>query len=289
MGVYKSVLNTPVRNSLLSDDWRKSLNIACDLFLNASKEELLDFLEASDVITYIIQHCNEHAFGVFLNRMKYYNISINYYINGELTLLHKAVLLGNVHIVEYLIRNGANTMLPIRNHTLFASCTMMHLAAQVGNIQIMRSLFQKSKLNEYDKFGFTPLHYAVKNGHLDCVQYLVQQGARINKPVQKSNNEYGVFTPIELSILFNRMQIFECLIKKGAKLVSTSKPFLIFIHNVKKNQDCGAAKILIENKCTFDLLIAYLATIGDNKSTKIEGSISTEQIISEQYQHCIQH
>lgn len=55
----------------------------------------------------------------------------------------------------------------------FSACTK-------GNIDIIKDYFQKFKLYEltclYDVTGKNPLHYAIKQGHITVVEYLISKG-----------------------------------------------------------------------------------------------------------------
>jgi len=41
-------------------------------------------------------------------------------------------------------------------------------------------VYQQADINEKDREGFTPLHWAAEKGHLSVVEYLVNQKADIN-------------------------------------------------------------------------------------------------------------
>lgn len=109
-----------------------------------------------------------------INGSQYYG-GLGSRTNNDITLLHYAAMGGQVHIMKYLLKNGAN----------IEAKTHLHL--------------------------MTPLHYAA-NEHKDAaVRFLIEQGANINarnnyetpplffaidhRPVSGMNNRYRINTP----------------------------------------------------------------------------------------------
>lgn len=57
----------------------------------------------------------------------------------------------------------------------------LHIAAQRGNLNIMRALLNgNGTLDARDSQGMTPLHHAVKGGHVSATALLLQSGANVN-------------------------------------------------------------------------------------------------------------
>jgi len=52
----------------------------------------------------------------------------------------------------------------------------MHIAAQLGNIEIMKMLADESlSINVATNSGLLPIHFATKNNHLHVLQHLLEQ------------------------------------------------------------------------------------------------------------------
>ena len=62
-----------------------------------------------------------------------------------------------------------------------------HTAAAVGDIEVLKELAKENKraLHAKDENGWQPLHEAVRAGHLDAVELLVEHGADINSVTNK--------------------------------------------------------------------------------------------------------
>ncbi|XP_049822681.1 ankyrin repeat domain-containing protein 39 isoform X2 [Aethina tumida] len=53
-------------------------------------------------------------------------------------------------------------------------------AAMYGEIDKIKKCLDKTDVNTTDKYGFTALHYAARNGQLEACKYLVKRGANVN-------------------------------------------------------------------------------------------------------------
>lgn len=63
----------------------------------------------------------------------------------------------------------------------------VHLAARHGYPQVLRKLLEHSSLvNDKNGYGWTPLMHAAANNQIDCVKFLLREGAKVN-PKDKSN------------------------------------------------------------------------------------------------------
>jgi ankyrin repeat protein len=66
--------------------------------------------------------------------------------------------------------------------------SLMHLTATKGYAPLLKLLHQaKASLDIKDNVGWTPIMWAAHSGHLSCVQFLVEQGAKIEYTYNNSN------------------------------------------------------------------------------------------------------
>ncbi|XP_060728842.1 nuclear factor NF-kappa-B p100 subunit isoform X1 [Tachysurus vachellii] len=112
---------------------------------------------------------------------------INKFNHLSQTPLHLAVITQQPKLVEILLKVGADPALLDRDGR-----TAVHLAAHSGDEVILRVLINmlgerhSHLLNTADFSGLYPLHLAVRKGGERCLRVLVEAGAKINMPEQKS-------------------------------------------------------------------------------------------------------
>lgn len=103
------------------------------------------------------------------------------------TPLHLAVITKQTRLVEHLMRMGADPTLRDQEGR-----TAVHLAAHAGDETMLKMLLgmlgerQTDLLNTADFSGLYPVHLAVRKGGERCLRVLVEAGARVNMPEQKS-------------------------------------------------------------------------------------------------------
>ena len=58
----------------------------------------------------------------------------------------------------------------------------LHTAAKEGNLELVRLLVEQgADKDKADRVGCTPLFWGCDRGHIDVVKYLVEQGASLDK------------------------------------------------------------------------------------------------------------
>ncbi|KAL2799948.1 ankyrin repeat-containing domain protein [Aspergillus keveii] len=95
---------------------------------------------------------------------------------GTVCLLH-AIKEGKVDIVRLLL---GLTHYNYNMRYVVGRRTMLSLACERGNVEIVRMLLDKDglKINEEDAYGWTPIVWAAKAGRMEVVQLLRERGAK---------------------------------------------------------------------------------------------------------------
>ncbi|KAF6731995.1 Nuclear factor NF-kappa-B p100 subunit [Oryzias melastigma] len=119
------------------------------------------------------------------------------------TPLHLAVITRQPKVVEALLRAGADPSLPDKDGR-----SPLHLAALAGDSSLLRLLLSHlgerhgHLVNTPDYHGLQPLHLAVRRDGERCLRLLVEGGAKINAPEQKSGN-----TALHLAVRENLFKV----------------------------------------------------------------------------------
>ncbi|CAG5084194.1 Oidioi.mRNA.OKI2018_I69.PAR.g10575.t1.cds [Oikopleura dioica] len=74
--------------------------------------------------------------------------------------------------------------------------TPAHVAAYLGNLELLEYLIKDHShlINKLNRYGWTPLMQACHQGHYDCVQLLLAHGANVNATTPLGNNALAVAT-----------------------------------------------------------------------------------------------
>lgn len=92
--------------------------------------------------------------------------------------------------------------------------TPLHLAVQNGHHEAVEVLLnRKSNPAARDKRGWMPLHYAAKYDHPPCAKILIERGAPINAPTTEEG-----YTPLHVAAQENRYSTAEVLVKLKAAI-----------------------------------------------------------------------
>jgi len=128
--------------------------------------------------------------------------------DGQRTPLQVALSSGHANIARILYYHGKANI----NVTTNKKRTVLHLCAQFADAPDLLEAFiaaRKLDINTPDKYGNTPLHYAVKCGSLEMVKSLVEAGA-----IVKTKNNAGM-SSLHIAIYSGYFGIVEYLVKSG--------------------------------------------------------------------------
>lgn len=81
----------------------------------------------------------------------------------------------------------------------------IHLAIKVGNLDIVKYLYENTKFNEHDKYGLTLQNWTEKVGNEQIQNFFFDRNHNNNK------------TPLELDVESKNISSIKTLISKGAK------------------------------------------------------------------------
>ncbi len=153
-------------------------------------------------------------------------------INNGKSSLYWATERGHYEVVNSLAKAGAMTTLDINPKFL----QPIFIAIQKNRFDLVQTLIENDpQLIIYqDKFGQTPLHWAVAEGRVDMVRFLINQDADLN--ALAANN----LAPINLAAQSGFNEIVNLLLKAGAK---TNLPVPIDQSNLN-NDVRGKIKLL---------------------------------------------
>ena len=110
-------------------------------------------------------------------------------------------------VINFLIANK-ETDVDLSNNS---GETPLMIASISGNLPVVKSLVLQRKA-QINHIGWTPLHYACANGHLDIAQFLIANGASIDSLSQ------GNTTPLMMAVQSGNEVLVKLLLDKGADL-----------------------------------------------------------------------
>jgi Fem-1 family protein b len=100
---------------------------------------------------------------------------VNHSTRSLSTPLRAACFNGRLHIVQYLVENGADYNLANKFDN-----TCLMIAAYNGHLDVVKFLLRlQLDSNRQAKCGSTALHFAAENGHLEVAKCLISFGAKM--------------------------------------------------------------------------------------------------------------
>lgn len=122
------------------------------------------------------------------------------------TPLIKSIIYGHMHVVTFLLENGADVNAEDAN-----KYTALIHAIQRGDISMVRVLLEKgAKIKTKDSHGWTPIMHAV-GGKVDFIEFLIDNGADYT-----TADDRGL-TPLRYATEIQNADAIRILTQRGAK------------------------------------------------------------------------
>ena len=172
-------------------------------------------------------------------------LDVNSIDEKGISLLHKAVIIGNIDLVKLLVENGADLDIELprlnSNHMrltpilyaviqnkknivsylinqgvdvdkkLNSNTTILHHASAHNHVDLVKLIISKdADINSCDTNGMSPLHYASNIGNKKIIEILIAAGANVNA-------KEGKHTPLDLVLDKSLFEITALLRKHGGK------------------------------------------------------------------------
>jgi len=120
---------------------------------------------------------------------------------------------GNIEVLRRLLDKTA-LVHKIDRHEL----TVAHTAAHSGDVQLLYWLGRHGvSLDEYDRFGHTPLNYAIIGGHIEAMRFLFETGAASIRELDGFGNR-----PFHSAVSNGKIGVMEYLISRLVNINETN-------------------------------------------------------------------
>ena len=168
-----------------------------------------------------------------------YNFVIHETDDDGLTVLHSAVLSGELELLQYLIENGSDVFSKTKDGR---NC--LHIAAEKGHLNICRALLQSYNfdIDARDDDMFTVLLRATCNDDLGLLEYLIENGSDIFSKTTDGRS------CLHLAAENGHLEICKALLQKyNFDIHATDDSSWTVLHGAAWSGDLELLQYLIEN------------------------------------------
>lgn len=206
--------------NIVDNENQSPLIIACQNNDIDIVESLLDF-DVDKKIYYdcILTCCQNGQYQILdllLNKIKYSDLILSINYNPLLV----SIMNNRIECIDICVKYGANVE-DILSHDILLQASPLHIACFYGKLESVIFLCKMgANILSTSKNGFTPLHIAIKQRHIDIVKYILYQDGRLdildgyNKyPIEYANEKILKILNNKLVNIFNKILTDNNIIK----------------------------------------------------------------------------
>ena len=175
-----------------------------------------------------------------------FNLFINCRTNKGQTALHYASFVGNIKLIKLLFQNGADISIKTNNNF-----NVLQLAVMGNKVTSLYYFIKKYEIdiNSKDSKDNTCLHLATYFNSKKIFNYLLTD----NQIKINSKNKDG-FTPLHFAVINQNISMIKKLLMKGAKCSIKNNRYETVYDLAKKNNNYSIQNILKGNKFKYSIL-----------------------------------
>ena len=132
-------------------------------------------------------------------------IDINQQNSEGLTALHIAVQYGNLSMVQFLLKNGAD----INKRSLYGMTPLMSSIILNQSIIAFFLINSGANIEFIDNYGHNALYFSIKYNNVSVLRYLIHHSAKLNVVFEEG------YTPLMIAILNRSIQSIDLLLEQG--------------------------------------------------------------------------
>ncbi|XP_076323123.1 uncharacterized protein LOC143232022 isoform X2 [Tachypleus tridentatus] len=153
--------------------------------------------------------------------------------------IHEAAKSGDLHVIKLLLKNDRKRIETVDER----GWTPIHLAAANGHVDIIKFLAQEgAHLAALDPSGYTAIHLAAMNGHASCIEILLNQGCEIENVTSEG------FTPLHLTVINDHVDCCKLLLSMGAN-ITRRDALNRTVHDIADEYSLDEMRELLDNYC----------------------------------------
>ena len=147
--------------------------------------------------------------------------------------------------------NGESQDFPGEPWRFDEPATALMAASYNGHIEIVGLLLSAgADVNSMNRYGKTALHFAAHEGHRDIAELLLDHGAGIDAQCQTICHAAADLTPLQVAVQWQRVDVAELLIARGANLEATLSyplPGWTALHLAAQTGNVAMVRLLVDS------------------------------------------